>query len=344
MIVFCCSSYPHGGYTSAGLFLTCAGALSLTTYAVASCKIMVVTFTSFMGDFEETFSDFSDRQGNTVVRYKVGVGLFQWLHPLESIENGGDWSDGYCVGYQSTMLDALSDTSFETARGFAVFAVLLAFGVTIWSMLTACITWNRIQLILLSACLLSGAICTGLTFILKKASVCQSAFIDQECTIDSGGLILIAAVILWLAAFFISVIFLKPDETDDDDDNMMNLYPAPIVRQRQERQKASSYSSTGKGKSKTKTKTAAAAATLSSSRQPPPTTPATQGSFDYSYDSRESWTSPTTRQNTTQRQSLTVDDVSQQEQLEVYMASQMDRIEDAMDDDASYTGSIRMEI
>jgi hypothetical protein len=345
-----CSSYPHGGYTSLGLFLTCAAALSTTTYAVASCRMLVVTFTSMQGGFEQTFSDFNDRDGTTTERYKVGAGLFQWLHPFDNTANGdsGSWSDGYCVGYQTTMLNSISDTAFETARGFSVFAVLLACIVTAWSLLMSCITWNRIQIRLLNVCLAMGAICTGLTFILKKAAICQTAFQDRTCSIDQGGLMLVAAVILWMAAFFISIIFLKPDDTDDDDEN-----PVPMPRKSssfenanrqsakqslsakqfaQQRQKASQQRQKARGQSRT----------TASTGQTPPLTPGTRGSFDYSYDSRESWTNPVpSRTRRPAAAQLTVDDVSDQQELEVYMADRLDRIEGAMNDDDR---SLRMEI
>ena len=361
------SSYPHGGYTSLGLFLTCALALSTTTYAVASCRMMVVTFTSTQGGFEETFSDRNDRQGETAARYKVGAGLFQWLRPFDASDaNGdgnGDWSDGYCVGYQSTMLTALSDTPFETARGFAVFAVLLSVIVTLWSLLSACIMWNRIQIRLLNACLLAGAVCTGLTFLLKKAAICQTAFQDRECSIDQGGLMLVAAVILWLAAFVISVIFVKPDEVESND--VLANYPVPMPR------KSSSFERNTNGKNKNAVQQSApqvggqqrnqksngskySKTTTSSS----PTAPIGNGSFDYSYDSQQGWTNriprrfrqqrqpaapvrQQQRQHQRQRPPLTVDDVTNQEQMEVYMAQRLDRIEDAMSDDER---SLRAEI
>lgn len=337
--------------------------------------MVVVSFTSTQGGFEETFSDQNDRQGESAARYKVGAGLFQWLRPFDASDNSnsnGDstsWSNGYCVGYQSTMLTALSDTAFETARGFAVFAVLLSVIVTIWSMLSACIVWNRIQIRLLNACLLAGAVCTGLTFLLKRASICQTAFTDRECSMDQGGLCLVAAVILWMAAFMISVIFFKPDAIESD--NVLPDYPVPVPR------KSSSFGNTNGnnvnaqsapqlgqqrnqragGSSKYSRSAAEAAAS--------PTAPITNGSFDYSYDSRQGWTNriprrtrpqprpeqqrsaqqrQQTRQQQRQRppvQQLTVDDVTNQEQMEVYMAQRLDRIEDAMSDDER---SLRAEI
>jgi hypothetical protein len=329
--------------------------------------MMVVTFTSTQGGFEETFSDRNDRQGETASRYKLGAGLFQWLRPFDASDGadgngtGGDWSDGYCVGYQSTMLTGISDTAFEAARGFAVFAVLLSVIVTLWSMLSACIMWNRIQIRLLNACLLAGAVCTGLTFLLKKAAICQTAFLDRECSIDQGGLMLVAAVILWMAAFVISVIFFKPEQMESND--VLANYPVPLPR------KSSSFF----GNTKTNDKVNAHAQSapqvgqqrnqqLSGSKysrttaSSSPTAPIANGSFDYSYDSRKSWTNPIPRRKqqrqpapppvrqSRQRQSrppLTVDDVTNQEQMEVYMAQRLDRIEDAMRDDER---SLRAEI
>jgi hypothetical protein len=316
IILYLDSSYPHGGYVSLGLFLTCAAALSTTTYAVASCRMLVVTFTSTQGDFEQTFDrrDSNDREGDTAERFKLGAGLFQWLKPFGDVDaEDGDssWSDGYCVGYQSTMLDALSDTAFETARGFAVFAVLLAVIVTLWSLLFACISWNRIQIRLLNGCLLAGAICTGLTFIIKRAAICQTAFQDRSCSIDQGGLMLVAAVIMWMAAFMISIIFLKPDETNPRDDELP-IYP-PVRISRNQQQSGSKQSG-----------------------QTPPLSP------DYSYDSKESWTSPIPRRSTRASEQLTVDDVTNQQHVEVYMAKRLERMDDGRGDDDDR--SIRAEI
>lgn len=351
------SSYPHGGYTSLGLFLTCALALSTTTYAVASCRMVVVTFTSSQGGFEEFFSDMNDREGETAARYKVGAGLFQWLRPFDSVNdakgnnnNNDNWSNGYCVGYQSTMLTSISDTPFETARGFAVFAVLLAVIVTIWSMLSACISWNRIQIRLWSACLLAGAVCTGLTFLLKRAAICQSTFQQTECSIDQGGLMLVAAVILWLAAFMISVTFLKPDEVDSEE-NTLAHYPVPMPR----KSSSAVANNSAPQSAPQRQQKANGSRTTTSSGQTSPV--ANGGSFDYSYDSRQGWTNPIPRRfqqrpqpppprrqqrQRPPQQQLTVDDVTNQEQMEVYMAQRLDRIEDVMRDDGDR--SLRAEI
>jgi hypothetical protein len=61
---------------------------------------------------------------------------------------------------------------------------------------------------------------------MKKAAICETAFQDRECSIDQGGLMLVAAVILWLAAFVISVIFFKPEL--EESNGILENYAVPI--------------------------------------------------------------------------------------------------------------------
>jgi len=294
---------------------------------VSSCRLLVISFVSDEGGFEETFSEFAVQQGQAA-SFTTGVGLFQWLRPNDA-DDPDSWSDGSCVGYQSTMLDVFSEPLFETARGFAVFSVLIAIVVVAWIFLMVCVAWTRFQIWIMSALLLAAGIATSMTLLMKQSALCQTTFLDRDCALDQGGLVMIAAVILWVAAFMISVVFLKPlpdDEYDDDDDDG-DIYAIGLTKARQKQMAA--QQSVQRSKQQKKRKQQQQERTLSPSgsgvsRRVPPLTPSTQGSFDYSYDSQDSWRSP--KKKRSQQSRLTVDDVSNQQQLEVYMAERVDRI------------------
>ena len=78
------SSYPHGGYVSAGLLLSCCAAFSATCYAVASCRFLELTFETDQGSFENHFST-NPVSGNRWHFYRASIGLFQWLRPVDAI-------------------------------------------------------------------------------------------------------------------------------------------------------------------------------------------------------------------------------------------------------------------
>jgi hypothetical protein len=217
------SVYPHGGYPTLAIWLTCAAAFIATTFGAASCRFLTLTYTSDQGDIEESFADFSAREGQDQVEYKAGIGLFQYLRPNNKIS--GEWSDGYCVGYTDTIREALGDSAFEAARGFAIFSVLLGFCLTMWCFLMACLSINQYQIWIMTGCLVMGSLSAGFTFLISTSSVCNDVFIARECSLDEGGLIMVAAVLLWLTAFSINVLFVKvsPFENDYEHDDHLAL-------------------------------------------------------------------------------------------------------------------------
>jgi hypothetical protein len=197
------SSYPLGGSVSAALILSVSAALATTMYATASCRFVVITFTSDAGGLEDSYSGGSRAGATDAVTYKAAVGLYQWLRPKDPI----DWSEGSCAGYQQTMLAQISDTYFNVSRSFAVFAVLMALFMTAWIFLTSCLDMNRIQRYLFAVICFVGMVSTAMTFFFRKSALCETEFLTRDCTIDQGGLVMIAAVLFWLVTFFIAVRF-----------------------------------------------------------------------------------------------------------------------------------------
>jgi hypothetical protein len=64
------------------------------------------------------------------------------------------------------------------------------------------------------------AIGASLTFLIFQAQICtdlvtfQDESYETKCTIDQGGLVVIASVLFWAVAFLISVIYIKTPEKD----------------------------------------------------------------------------------------------------------------------------------
>jgi len=279
---------------------------------------MVVTFTSDRGNFEEYFSIYDSQLNAEEANYKVGVGLFQWLRPSDV----DDWSEGACTGYQQSVLEEVSDTMFETARGFGVFAVLLSFGVFIWCFFTACLSLNRFQIYIMRAIILLGTLCSGLTFLFTRSSLCTEAFLDRECQLDEGGLIMIAAVILWFVSFILSAVFFKrvdyqvggtvTSEEDQDKARLAGQIAASRKARKDELQRQKELSSTPE--------------TQKSSAS---SSPGTRQSD--SFDSYDSFARSQARQSRrSQENKIFVDDVSMNDELEVYVSRKLDNIEEIL--------------
>ncbi|GAX20887.1 hypothetical protein FisN_7Hh208 [Fistulifera solaris] len=203
-------SYPHGGYTVLGLILSGAAAMTTTLYAAASCRFLVVTFVSETGDFETFFTNIQEAaSGRPTATHKVGIGLFQFLRPFRQDSH---WSDGSCAGYQETMLQEMSDTPFETARFFAVIAIVLSFILVIWELLMIFVEFNRLQISIFCFIAMLGTLCCGMTFMMMKSAICNTVFLESECEVDEGGLVMVAGSLLWFATMVLSAAFLRPSE------------------------------------------------------------------------------------------------------------------------------------
>jgi hypothetical protein len=292
-----------------GLFVTIAAALAATCYGVASCRVLVVTFDtsssptssstgSCFEDYFQTYtSGWSSSDGNTLEQAanatstcRVGMGLFQWLRPNNDDDNAS-WQDGYCVGYQQSMLTYLTqDTLFEITRGLGIFSVLLSFVLLGWSFVMSCLEWNWMQMFLLRLCLLAASAASGFALFVKKTELCSNLLDDgTECQFDQGGLAMITACILWLIALIITTVFMESSTT----------CPCGSL---------SSWRASHKKRSGT------------------PATETGNIPGTYSFDSTESWTKPVPK-------AVTVDDLTQQDQMEVYIGSRLDRIESLAGDE-----------
>lgn len=342
------SSYPHGGYISAGLLLSSWAAFTATAYAVASCRFLELTFETDQGSFENHFSN-SPIAGGSWTFFRASVGLFQWLRPVDASE----WNKGSCVGYQESMLAVIQDSYFDIARSFSVIAVLMGIIVSCWTFITSCIAWNWLQLMILRLLLLVGAVTSGMSLIILKASMCNDAIPGASCELDEGGMVLIAGMILWLASFVISVVFFRsytPQiEPEDDVEKARRVGARAASRaqrakeeqhERRQRQLSLMARSAAVGSSPPSQK-------KSRVPTPPATTPKTPDTnINISFDSADSINSFENRQrgvkyleNQSQAPSLrsqrsvalTVDDVSTRNELEVYINEKMSRIKHLMD-------------
>jgi hypothetical protein len=225
-------------------------ALVATVYATISCRFVVLTYTTNMnngddtaGSFEEYFNqpptqqqqqqendmDFTTNNTTTLsndgttttmtVVYRTSVGLYQWLRPLPSTNKNSitDWTVGTCVGYQQTMLAAFQSSAdddnimFDLSRIMAIFAILLGVFQFSWMFLSSCMSMNRIQMYLFIFLTVCGTAFTGLTFLFHKSTICTTEFGNSAyCQIDQGGLVMIAAVVLWFITFLISIYYVAP--------------------------------------------------------------------------------------------------------------------------------------
>jgi len=183
-------------------------------YGVASCRFAFVDFTSDRGGFEDFY--FDPTADGSPIQYRAGIGLFQRLVPFDP----EDWSDGSCAGYTTLQREAFSDQLFEISRIFAVLTVLGGISVTIWSLFLACLSLGKWQIRVMTFILILLSLLCGMTFILFQAQLCQDLVSDQDesyttkCTVDQGGLVVIAATILWAVAALICYVYIKPPEVD----------------------------------------------------------------------------------------------------------------------------------
>jgi hypothetical protein len=125
------------------------------------------------------------------------------------------------------MLHALQGESsfFDISRSFGIVAVILSIVMCVWSFFSACINWNKIQIILLCSLNFLGCIATGLTFLFYQSTLCTTSFETRQCQIGNGGLVMIGAILLWTVSFIISIVFVRPncDTTLNNTNHMKNL-------------------------------------------------------------------------------------------------------------------------
>ena len=197
------------------LIASSLAALAATLSGVGSCRYLFIDFTSDRGDFSDMYTD--PTADGPPVQYRAGAGLFTWLQPFGT----GDWSDGQCTGYNQVQLSHITDDYFEVARIFAVLSVLTGMGVSIWTLFLSCLSMTRFQIWILSGVFFALTAFCGCSSILFMSLMCTDelvSFQDESytvsCTLDQGGLVVIAAAILWCVSFLLTVIYIKPPESD----------------------------------------------------------------------------------------------------------------------------------
>jgi len=198
------SSYPHGAAIIGGLFVASAGGLVATWYSIASCRFVSLRFFSDLGPLSVLYDD--NGAGDVLLEYRNSAGLFSWLRPHRE-EN---WQEGSCVGWTETQRAGFVDHTFEAVRVLAIVSVLLSMGIMTWIFLLGCLSMERIYIRLLNAVLILEVTMVGLLFLALRSGLCRHVGVDTECELAEGGLVAIAAAILWFVAFLISVLFVVP--------------------------------------------------------------------------------------------------------------------------------------
>lgn len=193
-----CSSFPHGTIISAGLLIATLSAISATFYSFLSCRYVLIDFRSKLGDFAELFANRG--AGNVYINYRVSAGLFSWLQPTDSF----NYKHGECAGYTGAQTNGFGDTTFNTVQYFAVTSVLLSIALVVWMLLMSCFALGKCQMNTMSIILFVQTILVGLSFMTLQSGLCTKVATETSCKMDQGGLVAVAAVILWFAAFLIS--------------------------------------------------------------------------------------------------------------------------------------------
>jgi hypothetical protein len=182
-------------------------------WGVSSCRFIYIDYVSDRGNIETLYMDpTADGDAN---QYRTGAGLFTWLTPFgdESV-----WSEGSCIGYAQGLRNHITDNKFEVARIFAVLSVLCGTGMAVWTLFLSCISLGKFQIRLMSVTFFCITCFTGFTFLIFQSGLCNELVTFQgyesQCTMDQGGLVVIAACILWSVAFLITVIYIKSPESE----------------------------------------------------------------------------------------------------------------------------------
>lgn len=181
-----------------------------------SCRFVYIDYISDRGDFSAFYLDpTSDGEG---IEFRSGAGMFHWLKPFED----SDWSRGQCVGYTELQREQFSDLYFEVARIFAIISVVGGVGMVCWIFFLSCISMVKCQIVFMSLFFLVLMGCNGMTFLLHYSDLCldlvsyQNEAFTTICTVDQGGLVVIAAAILWLVAFLITVIYVRVPKSKEE--------------------------------------------------------------------------------------------------------------------------------
>ena len=223
-----------------GLFLSVHLALAATMWSVSSCRFVSLQFTTDTGSFADFYLD--ETADGAPVDYQNGIGLFTWLKPFVVVisddddNNSSSWTEGSCTGYTELQREFFTDSWFETARICAVLAVLGSMGVTVWTWFLACMALTS-QIQIYAMVFLYGilTIAIGLTFLILGSNLCNELTAEQgfdgttSCSLDQGGLVACAAILLWTVAGLITFVYVKPIDRE------IVLVPSQEQRLRQKR-------------------------------------------------------------------------------------------------------------
>ena len=214
-------TYPHGGRATSLVWLSLTAATICTVYSIASCRLVVLEFSSTLGNFEDHFVNFDEAAAPET--HEVGLGLFTWLLPNYYVDGDddtitratfGDWEEGSCQGYNTLQLNAmLQDSKFDAVRIMGVLSVLLTFSIFLFGLMLSCLSiasWQRY--ILCASCTVAG-IFTGCILLMAQSGPCINTGQDSSCQLDEGGLVAIAAVMLWVCGALLTYFFLEPPTT-----------------------------------------------------------------------------------------------------------------------------------
>mgnify|MGYP005841303013 CR=1 FL=1 len=197
-------SYPHGGRVSGLLLVSMACAVVCSCYSITSCRFLTLEFESQYGDFDNHFYKL-ESEGETTA-YSVGVGLFTWLRPFDTL----DWTNGHCAGYTELQREVILDERFDSLRIIGVLAVVASLSLFLFSLFMSCLAFNNIQRYLLVLCAMIVGGLTGSVFLITRSALCTQVGENSNCSMDQGGLAAVAGVILWVMTGLIGTFFVQP--------------------------------------------------------------------------------------------------------------------------------------
>ena len=214
-------TYPHGGRATLVVWLSLTAATICTVYSIASCRLVVLEFSSTLGNFEDHFVNIDEAA--TPETHEVGLGLFTWLLPSYYVDGDddtitratlGNWQEGSCQGYNTLQLQAmLEDVKFDAVRIMGVLSVLLSFSIFLFGVMLSCLSLASWQRYVLCASCVMAAIFTGCILLMAQSGPCINTGQDSSCELDEGGLVAIAAVMLWVCGALLTYFFLEPPTT-----------------------------------------------------------------------------------------------------------------------------------
>ena len=192
-----------------GLLVATMSAMAATFYSFISCRYVLVDFSSHLGSFSEMF--LTQGAGNVKMEYRISAGLFTWLKPDNELE----YSVGECTGYTGVQSDGFGDKAFNYVQYMAVTSVLLSIALLLWMFFMICFSVGKCQLNTMSLLLFIQTLMVGLSFVVLQSGLCKDVGDETSCKLDEGGLICVAAVILWFIAFLVSWLFVDEMEQDN---------------------------------------------------------------------------------------------------------------------------------